>query len=502
MRRTACFLVVGLLVLGCGSERFVGERYRAERDLWRANWEYESLSIRPAEVSGQQWTDLAARYEAIADRYAPPGTQPPADSLPQQVATLAARALFNAAMLHAVVGDTVRTEAIYARMSRDFATIPAVGAEVALVRARMAERSGEPAQAARFYQAVVDRIPPEAHGSGVARLVLDLPLRIARLRARAQDGTDVETHYAPARRYYEAMVRDDPDAHLRVEAQTHLAEIAADLQRTGQALTALRDLERQLRTMQDPPRDPCSIRLAIAIVQRRGGTPLDSSRATLRSLLDDYPDCEHVPQALMALAENANQRDAVAEALAYLDRIPLEHGDNVDAASEALLARAKLLESRNRWPEALEAYRVLPVRYPVTRAAVRAPLEIAKHYENDAEARASALAQAERSYRDFVTQYPPGPLTSFAREKLIESLVLAERHEPAIDEMLDLSRALGQTPRAATLVIAAAKLAYEDLADTSRATAILDQAAQLYPQAEIGRWAAAEAARLRGTQAP
>jgi TolA-binding protein len=149
----------------------------------------------------------------------------------------------------------------------------------------------------------------------------------------------------------------------------------------------------------------------------------------------------------------------------------------------------------------LETYRSLPVLYPISEEALMAPLEIAKHHfrVGDEEATATALSQAERSYRDFINRYPPGPPTVFAREHLAQALALQLEYDSAITELLSLGDDLVGTPKGVSLLLAAARMAFSDLADTARAVAILDHTAEVYAKADVGKWASTEAARLRGS---
>ncbi len=507
-------LALALGAVSCSTDRAIGERYRAERDLWRLDWEFRNLSIRPQDVAESQWTDLATRYEGIAERFRQPEAAE-AGEVHKQIQTIAARALFAAARIHANLQDSLRVSELFAQMSEEFDHLPEVFGEVELARGNIAESQGQLAEAAAHYQHVVARIAPEPGAASAAGMVLDLPLRIARLQARADmDARQVgsgdaapaaaevpATYHEVARAYYEQLAREHPDDLIGAQSQARLADVAADLGDWDQALESLRRLESLLLTLQEPPREPCTVRFAIAGLQRRAGTDPAEVARTLNSVLADYPDCEAKPQVLMALAESAAAQDQVEEALGHLDAIVEQYDDDPELASQALLNRGQLLESRERWAEALEVYRALPSRYPLTSAALQAPLRIAQHYQrnNEEESMRSALSRAERHYRDFVTSYPPGPLTVFARERLIETLLGQERYDDAIEESIRLGDDLAGSQEGVSHLIAAAGIARNALADSIRAAEILDHVAEVYSQASVGEWAGSEAARIRGS---
>jgi tetratricopeptide (TPR) repeat protein len=500
MRKRLLLIAALLLAASCGTDREVGQRYRAERDLSRANWEYRELSIRPDRVTDDDWTALARHYESIADKYAGTPDVRAAGTPKGDAQTVAARALFAAAQIHAALRDSNRVEALYERMAQDFGQLPAVAAEVAMIRGGTAERRGDLLAAADLYQSAVDRVEPQAGAAGVAGMVLDLPLRIARLRTQGALGPAKEAPYAAARAYYERQARDNTDALVRTDARVDLAEIAADFGRWDEAIAILRDLETQLRETKDPPRSPCEMRFAVYGVQSRAGLDLAFTKQTLTSLLDDYPDCELASQVLLALASNANRRGQVDEALGYLDRIVNEHRADPQTASQSLLGRGRLLESNGRWQEALDTYRSIPIQFPVSEGALQAPLEIVLHYARagDDEAAKAALSQAESDYQDFIVRYPPGSLTEIAREHLAQTLMLQDKFDPAIMELIKLGDALTGTPKGASSLLTAARIACIELADTTRAIEILDHVAKIYARATVGKWASDEATRLRG----
>ncbi len=509
-------VVLAVTAISCSSDYEVGRRYQAEKALAEADWEYRNYQIRPGDVSEAQWKELAQTYEQVAQEYTKPVGAVEADSTVLLTQTLAARALFSAARVYAQMGDSTHVEQIFETMATNYADVPQVAAEVNLAQAGVAEGRRDFAQAAALYKKVVETTEPAPGLPNAAGAVLELPLRIARLRAVAAGvaGIDPETgeptgeqldpvdrvpYYDDAKAYYEQQVRDHDGTRIQIESQAHLAELYADTGDWHEATQALRELERQLTRMEEPPRQPCEVRFAIAGIQMRTGLPPDSARVTLTSLLEEYPDCPIAPQTLAALANNAIQRNQVNEAIEYLERIADEYENETDTAAQAILMKGQLLEQNDRWQEALEAFRTLRTEYPITQAALTAPLEIARHYDRtgNEEAEATALEQAERDYREFISRYPPGPSSLFARERLAQTLVLREKMSEAIDVLVELGSEMQGTRQGASTLIAAARMAFADLADTARAAAILDDVGKAYSEVDVGVWATNEAVRLR-----
>lgn len=491
-------LGLALWLTSCSVDGLVGKRYEAERELWKLDWERQRLSIRPDQTREEEWDRLGKRYEGLADRFWHPPFPAGRGEPRKELQAVTARSLFAAAEIRAVLRDSIRIAQIYDRIAREYADYPEISGQVSLAQGRFAENGGKLIAAADLYQRIVDSVEPEADSRGIAGVVVDLPLKIAQLRVQAKSMPPAAA-YGVAKTYYERLIDQHPGDRIRFDAQARLAQAEAGLGEWGDALASLRGLEHQLLATDRSGDQPAEVRLAISGLQDRSGADPESVRATLSSFLRDYPRSDRVPLALLALADNADRRNRVEEAIGYLDQVEKEHADKEIAVTQSLLLRGRILERRERWGEALEAFRTLTSAHPLSEEALLVPLEIADHYSRskDPEALKTALAQAEGSYRDFVARYPANATTAFARERLIQTLGREKKFDEAIDETLRLGEDLKGTPRGATLMIVAAGVAYNELADTARAVTILDHVADLYSKAGVGSWASTEAGRLR-----
>jgi hypothetical protein len=113
MRRALGLLGLGLLGLGlcavlasCSRDQDAGRRYRAERELWQADFQQRELSVRPRDVKKEQWLALAGRYEGIADRHTRGLGAASSNSQSRQgLQAVAARALYSAAQLYGANGE-------------------------------------------------------------------------------------------------------------------------------------------------------------------------------------------------------------------------------------------------------------------------------------------------------------------------------------------------------------------------------------------------------------
>lgn len=499
-------LSLALLTLAsCAVDRDAGRLYQAEREFYRADWTYKNLSIRPQDVSDEDWAALADSYEKIGRQYGTWKRGEAAGPSREQMRVLAARGLFAAAQLRGGIRDSLKVDAIYRKMADDFGDIPAVAAEVALARANIAEAKGDFPEAIELYRNVVDLVEPDPAQPGVQSAVLGLPLHIARLRAIAgEDRSLADQAYDEAKTYYERISNSVPGSLGQLDASAYLAELAAERGDFGQGVRILEALETQLRGMKDPPREPANVILARSELLVGAAAPPERIRGALETILHDYPKSAVAPQALIALAGVANQQDRPEEALAYLDRVGLEYKENEEMASQALLLRARLLESRNRWPEALETFRSLTSQHALSDAALAVPLAIAEHYHRagDEGDTRKALEDAESHFRDFLTRYPPSRFTITAREGLVRALVLQEKYDAAVTEMVKLGEDLAGSRQGANWLASAAAMANGEMSDPQRAAGILDRMSEIYANADAGTWAANQARILRETPAP
>ena len=497
------------LCAACGNEQGVGSRYRAERALWHLNREYRRLSIKPELVESETWRNLAQGYETLAQ-----GTDTSAssagDPLAQDIHTLVARALVNAAQIHAGIGDSTAMRANYGRVIAEFQDVPLLVGEVKLAQGRMHEYAKLWVEAAKAYETILEHIEPQPGEPGVPGLVIEIPLRVARLHRQASmdaapgdtsavRSAPVQAAYEQAEEHYRRWITAKPESRLALESRLRLADVAADCGRWQVAMGELRQIEAQIAADRSSTLDPGNVRLSMAMVQSRASAAPGPTRDLLLSVPRDYPKSPAAAQALLTLATLDARQGAVDEALDALDRLRDEYAGASSLNANGMLLRGRLLEREGRWPEALDVFRSLPVRHPLSDPALLAPLEVVAHYKRveDATETAAALERAEREYRELLTRYPSHQTTLPIRTKLAQVLAMQHRNEEALVELMGIADALPGNPQGASIMLQAAKFAYNDMGDRKRAAEILGNLAQRYPNMEVGRWAAAEAVRLR-----
>jgi len=504
-RRTVTALVLLLAVTGCSSAPEMGVRYRAERDFWQANREFQRRAIRPELVEDAQWLAVADRFEQVGDRYwdtsVPEGSEK-AVLAAQNTRMIAAQAWTRAAELRLSQSDTLHAGELYDRVETRFADLPRVAAAGMLAKGRIAQLQGRNDDARVEYGKVVASVQPVTGHPGLPGEVMRLPLTMARIHAaETEPGPARVAAYDGATAYYRARIKEFPGTRNEADARSRLIDIATDLKDWQQTVVELQGLEALMTEMSDPPQDPAEVRYGIADAQRLGLRDPDLGAATLERLIEDYPESSQAGRACLSLGKHyggpGGNPERALEVLAIIDR---DYSNDLELAANARLHRGKIQEQEGRWADALETFRTLPIEFPLSEASLASHLEIVGHYDRggDGRARAEALGDAERAYRAAIERFPSESFTASARIKLAFDLTEQKRYEEAIEEYLGLADTAGGTPAGAQALVLAARVADGMMNDAERAAGVYDRIVADYPGTELAERAATRALELRG----
>lgn len=498
-------LILGCLALsGCGGEGEIGVRYRAERDLWKANQEIIRQRIRPDLVTNEEREALLQRFAQIMDRYGDVKARSDSSEAGQatrDVHMIVGRALLDAAYIQGQMGDSAAMIQKYDRIEREYSDLPMFAGEVAFARGTLAEAKGRWQQAAGSYQEVVDKVDPNPLDPGLPGIVLNLPVRIVSLRLRAAGNQDEKASLVrEAQKYYQGIISRKAGTVAEADSRWLLASLYRELGESGKAMREYRSLNDLLRTSNLPGRDPARVRLAMVEESGERGASPDTILAMSQRLVHDYPESPMASSALLNAAKRLADANRTEEALDVLDQIEEDYSNHVFTAASAMLFRGQVLEKAGRWPEALTAFNTIQASYPLTAAAMAAPLQIAAHYERvgDDKSRSQALEDAEKTYRGFLERYPNNEQTLEARARLVQTLAAQRRFDELVTEMEGLGELVIKSPQGMQYMIQAAQVALVELADTTRAVGILDRLAKEFSGNELGDWAADQAQVLRG----
>ncbi|HET9233771.1 MAG TPA: tetratricopeptide repeat protein, partial [Candidatus Eisenbacteria bacterium] len=379
MKPVAALVLFVLLAAGCGGDTDLNARFEAERALWKANAEVQRLSIRPELVTEATWRHAVAMFAAIPTRYPARGT----GTTSEELRGVHAYALLAAARIYGSLGDSVAMLDTYARIEADYEDLPTVSGQVAFARGRVAESRGDWKGALSAYETTLARVARRSGDPGVAGAVLELPLRMSRIKvvsARDSSMAFRQEAYRDAERTYQDLVAT-ADTLTALDARAYLADVAADNGDWTGAARYLSELETLLAGMNPPRKDPASVRYSLAQLQQRSKASPETIQATLRSLITTYPESPFAVQSRIALAYSLAQAGHLEEALPPLEEVAKAKNAPEDLAGQALLLRAQILDRSGRWTEAQQILHAIPVDHPLTESALLAPIEIVRHYE-------------------------------------------------------------------------------------------------------------------------
>ncbi len=400
-RRLGAWAIVTALVLGasgCTGDHDLWERYRAERQLWRAR---RFLGLAGAGVSS---TPAAAERRAAAAldhvvRAFPPEQWASAEALRRPGAQDVARLSGTAALLRVSMderaGRAEETERGYAACAEAFARVDSVAVAARAGHARALERLGRDDEAASIWLELALRAAePDSAGLAPWAVRLSAPAEAVRLLEHA------------GRRIAADSVRTTSAAHLETLAKrlsgTRVAEDLWDA------------ISRLWRQGGDPDRARTAVRAALAEPtggERRATRVLQLATLSQQAL---EPDSARVyalwaaqefagPVALEAtltLAHAWADAGVADSALAVYKQLIEVLPPMGDLAARARLDRAGLLDKMQHWEAARAELRALAMMQPTHPCGVAALVEIVRHHVREGESM-FATVEAKHALESF-----------------------------------------------------------------------------------------------------
>ncbi len=378
--------IVAALVLGaggCSGEHDLWERYRAERQLWRAR---RFLGLAGAGVSttpAAAELRAAVALEKVVSAF-PPERWATAEALRRPGAQDVARLSGTAALLRVGMderaGRAEATERGYATCARAFAGVDSVAVAARAGHARALERLGRDEEAATIWLELALRAAePDSAGLAPWTVRLTAPAEAVRLLEHAGRRMAADSVRARSAAHLETLARQltgtrvaedlwdaiagmwrqggDPD-RARAAVRAALAEPTGGDRRADRVL--------QLATLSQEAREPDSARVYAAWAAREFAGPV-AMEATL-TLAHAWADAGVADSALAVYKQ-------LIEVLPPMG----------DLAARARLDRAGLLDRIQHWEAARAELRALAMMQPTHPCGVAALVEIVRHHVREGE---------------------------------------------------------------------------------------------------------------------
>lgn len=493
MRRGAWYLVwvmVALVVSGCGDAVRLAARYRAEQMTHEA--ERAERQARLGQARPDSATLLRLRENFLAVRRAiPPPYRLPSDVPGARVPA----SLLEAVGTAELNGVRLALQAGRADLALEQAEWLAANAEGDLLIRRKADFAamGALRQLGRFDDAIAQMhlmleryklFTPRAGGEEDA--LLSVPELMVNMRREQGDeaGAAKELEYTVA--YYQKTLREPMAPGLEAQVRSLLIRSYLEQGNTTAALAELAALDK----------------LAASDPKYKSIEPeVHYSRARIRSLVDKTPDeairlLDRVaadyptsPFGAKALLESAVYNERHKRFEAALDRyhavLNLYPAD-LRVAPVALYRQAMLEEQSGKWDDAKRTLESIPVKYPASKAAAEAPMTIALRYasRNDRPAALAALQRAVLTYDELIGRDSTSVFTTLFRwNKLRCQLPLGKWQDglKTVDDMLVKDKG---HPYTAQALIEAARIA-KNHGQPDRGAVYLQRYLEDYPKSPL-----------------
>ncbi len=485
-----CLLLTGLALIagvwGCGTHD-IDERFRAERDLWRAQRAAKRLDVNPDLVSDQDILKVAARFERVGDRHMPAGVSALGEDreAARSLARLAAGAYLSSSQLYFRGGKIDKALAVAARVRDEMVWDPAMGirAQQEVVRGFLAQEDrdaalGEMWRLAEQYPVATD------NGRQLYNETFNAPMRIVRFVSEDRDSVEIRGTVDRCLRFY-AGVRDEWGGRLpALLADIHTATLLEGL---GKWREAGARLESVLSAYPDSvlrPDERSRVALSLGRLYGRPSRNPQKAKAYLQEARAAEPPTPASLDAGLALAAMTKAEGRPEEALAIYRDVARSARNDVDRAPEALFGAAMMLRELNRWDDALAELRSLRAGYPTSRQGLEVPFAIAAHYREigEPELAASVLRRAEREFDEMIGSYAGTRDGANASRSLIRSRKELEDWHGVVEGLVAFSAEYGESPDAAALaLLEAAAVCRDKLGDRERSDELLRVVEQNYP---------------------
>jgi tetratricopeptide (TPR) repeat protein len=487
-----------LLVPGCGDPD-LWERWQAERAFLGARRIVERVRVQPELATDAQWQAGERAFRRISERWPASRWLPRsrARGPARDVALIAGRSAIEAGRLLELRGRAGEALEVWARAELEWGSLPEVGLEIEVVRARAYERMGRDRDALEAWIRLSALPLADDPAAGVFPAVLDAPLLAARgLAAGGRErAADSLLELASAR--YRAALRPLAGSPAAPEVLLRLSDARASLGDLDGALAALR------AALAEPAGRDIATRLVLALAQRSLEFGRPESALVYTAWIASQFGGRGLPSGMVLEARAREALGPADSALAAWQRVLDAYPDLPESAAEARFRRGEVYERDGRWEPARSEWRALAASQPGHALALEALVRIALHHAGRGEdelARIEARRGVEILDQLIATHHDPDVSfgAQYARARL---MTLAGPPRAAADALVELWREAPFRPEAAAAALQAADLVATELGDRAWARALAAEVAERAFAEESRRAARETLTRLGATPA-
>ena len=407
---TMWLLAAAAATSGCGNVGALADRYRAEQMLWAAEKAEQAARLGGAKPDSAELFRLREGYSKIGRTIKAPyirGTSAAERKVGRELLQVVGTAELQAARLAVQAGQP---QLALDEMQR---VVAMAEGDTTLQRQADFFRVGTLRQFHRHEEAIalmhemLERYRPMAPPRFQSEdPILSIPEATVRLYRDAGDAEGARKELDFALGYYRGIIAKPIDPLLEAQALVRLMRVELELQQWNTAFQSLDRLEGLVK--RTPGLAEILPELQFSRARMLAATKKDPTEAI--ALMDrvqvDYPESPFGARALFEAGVLLEKIGKKSEALDRYRAVATKYSDRQDVAPVAAFRRAMLEEQTGNWEAAKNTLESLPVQYPLSEAAVEAPMAVVRRYvrlgnKNAAEA---ALVKAVETYRGLIAR--------------------------------------------------------------------------------------------------
>jgi tetratricopeptide (TPR) repeat protein len=476
-RTIIAIAAVFLLVVFGGCSRNSGEkiRYDMEKLYFAAGKSAERINIQPDLATTADSAALKAAYQEILRFYFDHRNDPKVsgnDSVRTAMERMAVTTEAQLARFYAAQRQADSVIAAYRKIGRD---IPAGredlgGATLALALTYRALNDLD-STLTIYDRLLAGYFPPWDSLERVNTDVIAVPIDKIKIGQALKDSAMTARFVREALEYYGRLKSTYPGSITARTASIYIGRTHAMVQQWDQAIAELQNVTDSTGQL--------AVQAEVLIAGIYEGPKNDPRRAIdlYRRILDRKPDSATVGRAMLRLGralcevkEYEDGRQVLADAKKKFERYP-------NLVAPAQLQYAQAFEQQGRWDRAVSEYQWLMENYPYSEEAFRVALHVPEHFASIKDQKMADIwfNRAIEFYQSAAQNRQGQPISIAAYSFLADTYRRLGRWREALDALDKIYALAPKSPLAARALYNSARVAYQELKDSTLAQSYLDR---------------------------
>lgn len=495
--------ILAPLLVGCVPTDDVRARYNLERLLWRAQFYQRRINISFMQASRTDTRLAIAAYRRVIaiDPLASPGASSWRAPVVDDIRSIRLSSRVALANLYFLSEEYVNAGSVY-RETVDTGMLPLrntlearLGAARALYMA--GENSASLDECAAMFREIVESPDFWAGKVELDDVFLNIPAMVVRMYKQG-GATDVyEEHARLAVAFYDRVIATWPGTPRARQARLGRVQIRMVREEWDAAAGELATIVSEPGETSEQP----GLQLLLGEIHAFARKDPAAATPVLAAVVDRYPGTDAGFAARYDLIELQLERGDEAGAMQAFHDLEESPGVPEVVASRAMLMRARVLERKGNWDEALALLRRTQQLYPFAPASIEAPMIVVRHYVDQGETSLAerSLERAREYYLSLIDRQ-----SRFRGDRLAVQGALAESYVMSgragdVAQILAAAAPEWDADASAAGMLKAAELYATLMNDRPRAVETLKKCIERFPETRYSRIAQRRLDELEGT---